>query len=158
MPNDTDLFASAFFLADHAAVESGKLYTSGGFWNMLNFPSFPAVMTFSVAAVLNVPWRAHHQTHKFVVSFEDADGKKLAAGFQGDFQVGSAPPARVGDPTIMPIAAVMGNFVFPTSGDFSAVLEVDGTELSRWPFRASQVAMPMMPQGPISPANIPPMS
>jgi hypothetical protein len=139
---DTDLHALAFFLADHAAVENGKVYSNGGFWNRLNFQSFPAVVSFSVVAVLHIPWRAYHQPHKFAVWFEDADGQRLPGEIEGEFQVGAAPEMKVGDPTIMPFAANVGNFTFARPGDSAAVLTVDGAEIARWPFRAVQVFGP----------------
>lgn len=152
---EIDLRAEAFFLADHAAVESGKVYVNGAFWNRLNFVSFPAVSTFSVVAVLHVPWRAYHRAHKFSVWFEDADGQRMPGEFEGEFQIGTAPDMKVGDPTIMPIAAVVGNFTFPRAADYSAVLQVDGAEIARWPFRTVQVFLPTMPSGPGRAADLP---
>lgn len=139
MTKDTDLFSSAFFLADYVAVENGKLYTSGAFWNRLNLSGFPAVANFGVAVVLNIPWRAHRQTHKFAIWFEDADGKRLPGDIGGEFTVEVAPEMIVGEPTIMPITAMVGNFLIPSAGSYSAVLQVDGQELDRWPFRAIQI-------------------
>lgn len=135
----TDLYARAFFLADHAIIESGKVYASGAFWDRLRFPGFPAVVSFGVVAVLNVPWRAHHQPHSFRIWFEDADGGQMAAELGGDFQVGSPPEMRVGEASVIPLAATVGNFTLPRAGGYSAVLSVDGSELARWPFRATQV-------------------
>lgn len=152
---ETDLFARAFFLADHASVERGKVYTNGAFWNRLTFQTFPAVMTFSVAAVLQIPWRALHTTHRLAVWFEDADAAKMSSGFQAQLKLGAAPDMKVGDPTLMPISATVGNFSFPRPGDYAAVLEVDGTEIARWPFRASQVLDPATPSDPTSPTDIP---
>ena len=154
---DTDLHADAFFLADHAAVESGKLYVSGGFWNQLGFSNFPQAYTFSVAAVLHVPWRAYHRAHKFAVWFEDADGKRLGGQLDGEFQVGAAANMKVGDPTIMPFAGTVSNFPIPSAGDYAAVLSVDGTELSRWVFRARQILTPVMmgPQPGAEPGGAP---
>lgn len=135
----TDIFAAGFVLADHAAVESGKVYIQGGFWNRLFFPSFPAVTHFGVAAILHVPWRAYHQTHKFSIWFEDADGGRVGGEMGGEFSVGTSPDMRVGDETIMPVSAMINNFAIERPGDFAAVLSVDGAEISRWPFRAVHV-------------------
>lgn len=155
MTIETDIFAPAFFMADHATVESGKVYTNGAFWNRLNFPGFPAVTHFAVVAVLNIPWRAYHQNHKFLVWFEDADAKRLPGEIGGEFTVGAAPDMKVGDATTMPIAAMVNNFAIAQAGDYAAVLSVDGLEIARWPFRANQQFMSMQP---ISPADIPGMA
>jgi hypothetical protein len=138
-PMPVDLHAEAFFTADHAAVESGKLYVNGGFWSRLNLPSFPAVQTFAVCVVLHIPWRAHHQRHTFAVVFEDADGQVTPNRLEGQFQTGTAPDMRTGDYSVVPIAITVTNFVFQRAGDYAAVLQVDGTEVSRWRFRAVQV-------------------
>jgi hypothetical protein len=153
---DTDLYAAAFFVADHAVVESGKVYVNGAFWDRLRFPSFPMVFSFAVVAVLHVPWRAHHQRHNFVIHFMDADAKPLAARVEGGFQVGAAAEMAVGDPSILPFAAVVGNFVFERAGTYTAVLEVDGTEIARWPMRADQALQASLPSGP-GPMDAPPL-
>lgn len=137
-PVPTDLHAEAFFTADHAVVEGGKLYVHGGFWTRLSFPSFPAVHSFSVCAVLHIPWRAHDQSHSFGVSIEDADGQTTTS-LGGKFETGTSPDMRPGDRTEVPMALQVGNFVFQRPGDYAAVLHVDGTEIKRWRFRTVQV-------------------
>ncbi len=157
--SDTDLRALAFFLADHGVVENGKAYINGGFWNQLGFPSFPVIHSFAIVAVLEVPWCAYHQKHTFGVWFQDADNKKMPGRFEGEFQVRAAPDMRVGDPTVMPIAAVVNNFVFQRPGDYTCVLEVDGTEINRWRFRAVQAMSPLLPAPEkLSPAPLEPPS
>lgn len=144
---DTDFGALGFFLADYATVESGKVYASGGFWNRLRFTSFPATYTFSVVAVLSVPWRANHQLHDFRVKFIDADGTVGAGELAGEIQVGAPPEAKVGDPTVVPVAATVNNFTFERPGDYAAVLEIDGSEISRSSFRALQSLQASGPSG-----------
>lgn len=150
----TDLHAEAFFTADHAEVQGGKLYVNGGFWTRLNFPTFPVVHNFTICAVLHIPWRAHHQNHSFAILFEDADATTLTS-VEGDFQSGTSPDMRAGDFTSLPMAVQVGNFVFQRPGDYAAVLRVDGTEISRWRFRAVQVVgvqmIPPRPAGDPSP-------
>lgn len=153
-PIATDIYAEAFFTADHGAVENGKLYVNGGFWNRLGFPSYPAVYSFSICAVIHIPWRAHHQSHSFAISFEDADGRTTPNRLEGEFSTGTLPDMRPGDSTEFPIAAQVGNFVFERAGDYAAVLQVDRTEIKRWRFRAAQVVgFQMMP--PSQPGSTP---
>ncbi|HEU0206975.1 MAG TPA: hypothetical protein VFQ74_09845 [Pseudolysinimonas sp.] len=152
---ETDLFATAFFLADHAAVENGKVYVNGGFFNQMQFASFPVAATFSVVGILNIPWSAQNQPHKFAVHFTDADGHQLDGEFSGEFQVTPNPEAGIGDPFLMPIAANANGFVFQGPGHFSAVLLVDGEELSRWSFKVNAVVVPPGPGRGAGPADIP---
>jgi hypothetical protein len=112
----TDLYAPVFFTADHAAVESGKLYISGGAWNRVAYPVSPAVQTIAVAAILHVPWRAHGQSHAFLIEFEDADGQKVGGRVEGRFEAQTPPDARSGDYSIVPVAVQVGGFVFPREG------------------------------------------
>ena len=136
------MHAAAFFLADHASLESGKVYTNGAFWNRLNFPTYPTMVSFSVVAVIVVPWRAHHQMHKFTVAFEDADGKPVGGQFEGEFQVGTMFDHKVGDNSIVPLAMPVSYIVLERAGDYLAVLTIDGAEISRWRFGALQFAAP----------------
>lgn len=129
----------AFFLADFAVVESGKAYISGGFWDRIAVPEFPSSAFFSVVAVIHVPWTAYHQLHSFSISVEDADGTELAPGFDGQFQVSTAPHLQVGDPTIMPVTGSIPGMAFEAPGDFSFILRINGDEVDRWPLRVLQV-------------------
>ena len=157
---DSRISALAFFLADHAAVESGKTYVNGGFWNRMAVPGFPAPAFFSVVAVLRVPWSAYDAIHSFAVTVEDEDRNELPARFEGQFQVVVAPHMREGEPTIMPIAALVNGMTFDGPGDFSFVLRVDDTEIERWPLRvvladeAAEAGVPAL--GPDEPADLPP--
>lgn len=134
----TDFQAAAFFLADHAAVENGKVYVNGGFWDRLQFPAFPAAVNFSVVAVVVVPWHAHNEKHTFSVTFEDADKNALAGQFDGEFQIGTEPSHRQGDASIVPLAMSVTGFAINQPDDYAAVLSIDGHEVGRWPMRVMQ--------------------
>ena len=150
---ETDLYATAFFLADHAAVENGKVYVNGGFFNQMQFATFPAAATFSVVGILNIPWSAQNQPHRFAVHFTDADGHQLDGEFSGEFQVTPNLENGIGDPFLMPIAANANGFVFQGPGHFSAVLLVDGDELSRWSFKVNAATPPQVPGGGVAPGG-----
>lgn len=139
---ETDLYATAFFLADHASVENGKVYVNGGFWNQMQFASFPAASTFSIVGVINVPWSAQGQQHRFAVTFTDADGHQIDGEFAGQFEVNN-PNAAIGEPFLMPIAAAANGFVFQGPGHYSSVLKIDDEEASRWGFTVNAA----VPQG-----------
>lgn len=136
---ESGISSLAFFLADFAVVESGKAYVSGGFWDRIAVPEFPSSAFFAVVAVIHVPWTAYHQLHNFSISVEDAGGTELAPGFDGQFQVSSAPHLKVGDPTIMPVTGSIPGMTFEAPGDFSFILRINGKEIDRWPLRVLQV-------------------
>ncbi len=50
-----DFEALALFTADHATVENGKVYVNGGFWDTIFQPSFPALVSVALVAVIKVP-------------------------------------------------------------------------------------------------------
>jgi len=137
-PVATDLFAAAFFTADHGATENGKLYINGGAWDKTSHAAYPTGLTFAVVAVLHIPWRAHGQSHPFSIWFEDADGKDLGARIAGTFQATRSPEARPGDESVAPLAVNINGLILPRPGEYFAVLSVDGAELARWHFRAVQ--------------------
>ena len=139
---EADLHAVTFALAEYATVENGRVFMGGGFFSAINLPSYPALTNFYVVAVLYVPWHAYHQDHKFAVYFEDADKNVMDARFEGDFRVGADPQMRHGDPTVLPITSHVSNLLLPRPGDYASVLQIDGTEISRWKFRAIQVMTP----------------
>jgi uncharacterized protein YcnI len=129
----TDFQAAAFFLADHATVENGKVFVNGGFWDRLQVPSFPAAVNFSIVAVVVVPWHAHNQKHTFSVTFEDADKNPLAGQFDGEFQIGTDPSHRQGDASIVPLTMTVTGFGIERPAEYAAVLSIDGHEIDRWP-------------------------
>ncbi|MGB9376930.1 MAG: hypothetical protein WCB04_05380 [Mycobacteriales bacterium] len=139
---DSDVTSLAFFLADFAAVESGKAYVSGGFWDRIAVPEFPSAAFFSVVAVIRVPWDAYDVVHNFAITVHDADGAELAPGFDGQFQVSGALHLRVGDPTIMPVTATIPGMSFAAPGDYAFVLQIDGAEIDRWPLRVALMDPP----------------
>jgi hypothetical protein len=151
-----ELTAPTLFLADHAAVENGKLYVNGGYWNRLNFPSFPASINFSVGAVISVPWNDHRE-HAFAIFFETADGERIGGEVTGTFTAGAVPGAKDGDEVLLPVAATIGAFPFERPGDYTVVLHVDESPLNRWAFRAALAGAPAGGAGGGSsdPSNIP---
>jgi len=136
----TDIHAEAFFTADHAAVESGKLYVNGGAWNQIGHPSFPAVQAFTVAAVLHIPWRAHGQNHGFGIWFEDSDGQNLGGRIEGRFEASLTPSALPGDYSVAPLAVNINGFVFQRPGDMRQYCQLTGPRSAggvSGPFRRS---------------------
>jgi hypothetical protein len=146
--------AAAFFAADHVDAVGGKLYTNGGFFNMLRFPSYPAIVpTLGIGASLKVPWHAYQQDHHFVVTLRDEDCRELPLRVEGGFRVGADILLRRGDPSIVNIGGTVTNVIFERPGHYHLVLHVDGEELDRWGLQAVQLpgvfpsgAMPGLPQ------------
>lgn len=144
MTSDSDFRAVAFFAADHADTANGKVYVNGGFWSVLRFPTYPAVVpTIALVAVLEVPFRAYLQDHHFDIGLRNSDGEILPLAVSGEFRVGTNPEMRHGDPTLMPLSVMVNGLKLDSPGDYAFTLGVDGTEIETFPIRAIQVSAPM---------------
>src|SRR6266542_4390598 len=143
-PKVSDLGVVAFFAADHAVAVEGKVYVNGGFWNRLNFPSFPQVLpSMALVVVVQVPFHEYHRDHTFRMGLEDSDGKPLALKVEGSFRVGADPANEFGDPTQLPMAVALNNVVLERPGDYSFTFSIDEHPMARYPIRAMQVAVRM---------------
>ncbi len=133
--------ALGFFPADHAIVESSKVYASGAYWNRLRFPAFPAVLpNMSLVAVLQQPFHASYAEHTVEMGIQDADGQDIPGiRVEGQFRASLAPDSQFGDTPLLPLAVNVQGITFERAGDYSFVLKVDGVELARYAFRAMQV-------------------
>jgi hypothetical protein len=150
----TQFEALAFFPADFAAVESGKIYTGGGFWANLNFPTFPAVLAaMTLVAVIKVPFHANQADHTINMGLVDADDKALGFEVQGVFRSAPRIDSPYGEPGVAPVAVPVQGLTFERPGKYNFTLKVDNREIGRYGFRVSQVAsvmmQPSMPKPPV---------
>jgi uncharacterized protein DUF6941 len=139
--------ALALFTADHAALENGKVYVNGGFWYLLNQPSYPAQVSISLVAVIKVPSRAYLEDHQITVEMVDADERRLPLKIEGNVRVGAGPHMNPGEPTILPLAFPLNGVTVERAGDYWFVLSVDGDEIARYRIRAVQTVPVHQPDG-----------
>jgi hypothetical protein len=135
-------------LVDAVDEANGKLYIHGGGWSVWWTDQVPAVLPrLGVAAVVRVPYTATDEAHAFTVHLVDLDGHLIALGqtpevpvdrVQGEFHVGRPSELAPGDEQPVPIAVNLGGLVLPELGAYSFVVEVDGIEEVRLPFRVQQ--------------------
>jgi hypothetical protein len=131
----TGISSLAFFTADHVAKDetSGKLHVIGGFFNLLRFQVFPAVLpTLGIGASLYVPWHAYHQDHHFAITMIDEDGQPLPFRIEGGFRVGADILLGHGDPSVMNIGGIVPNVVFQRPGRYRLLLTVNDEPLDSW--------------------------
>ena len=133
-----DFEALAFFAADHAAVESNKLYVNGGFWHAVLHETFPVRLVGSLAAVIKVPAHEHLENHRITVELTGPDGENLPFRVDGGFRLGVSPHLNRGDPSIMPLAFPLEGLVLTRAGEYCFILSIDGSELKRCRVRAIQ--------------------
>lgn len=141
-----DFQALALFTADHAAVENGKVYVNGGFWDTIRQPSYPAQVAIALVAVIKVPSRAFLENHRVTVEMVDADEERLPLRIDGDVRVGAAPHMNPGEPSTLPLAFPLHGVYLERAGDYWFVLSVDGDEIGRYRIRALHtVPVPQLP-------------
>lgn len=137
----TSFRAIGFFPADHATIESGKVYASGAYWASLRFPAFPAVLPqTSLVAVIEVPFHANQANHTFEMGLLDPDGQPNGVKVQAVFRTAPGIDLKYGQAGLLPAAVPISGLVFPRAGDYSFTLSVDGKFLARYPFAVVQVA------------------
>lgn len=139
-------------LADHAEVANSKLYINGGGWTTWWAESAPLrVPAMALVILIGVPYTATNEQHRFAAFIVDEDGGQVAlpvasnqpgapAGvmatrIDGEFTVGRPPQLPPGDEQVVPFAINMPGLTLPRFGSYSVVVEVDGVEHARMPFR-----------------------
>jgi hypothetical protein len=141
----------AFFAADHAVVENGKVYVNGGFFDRVYFPAFPAPLT-SIAVVSLIRVSAHQfqRDHNFVVELREAVHDTPIVKIEGGFRTLPAPDAESGESANWPLAVPLTGFSLPRAGHYYFVLSINGSEVARYKVRAMQVGVfaEMLPQTP----------
>jgi hypothetical protein len=125
----------AFFAADHVVKDetSGKLHVLGGFFNLLRFQVYPALLpTLGIGASLHVPWHAHHQDHHFTITMTDEDRQPLPFRIEGIFRVSADVLVGHGDPSVVNIGGTVTNVMFPRPGRHRLWLTVDDEPVDDW--------------------------
>ena len=141
-----DFESIALFTADHAAVENGKVYVNGGFWDVITQPSYPAQVSISLVAIIKVPSTAYLEDHRVTVEMVDADEVRLPLKIEGNVRVSAAPHMNPGEPSTLPLAFPLNGVSIERAGDYWFVLSVDGNELTRYRIRAIHtVPVPQLP-------------
>lgn len=131
----------AFFAADHVALTpDAKMYVNGGFFNLLRFPAFPAVLpTLGVAAALQLPFQESLREHTIRIGLRGPDGQELPVRVEVQFKAAPVLEAQSGDPSIVPFGVTVTNVEFPNPGVYNLILWVDGAEKKTYPMRIIQV-------------------
>lgn len=117
-------------LSDHSEAVNGKLYMTGGGWNVLTLPELPHDWGFHIALGIDVAWDETNQRHSLHLNIHDPDGLELGEGFSAEFETGRPPGMPPGQEQrlVMSIAATAA---FETAGPHAAVVQVNGEELGR---------------------------
>jgi Family of unknown function (DUF6941) len=117
-------------LADHSEAVNGKLYMTGGGWNVLTLPELPHEWGFHIALGVDVAWDETNTRHSLAVNVHDPDGAELGEGFQAEFETGRPPGMPAGQEQRL-VMSIGTTTTFSTAGPHAAVVQVDDEELGR---------------------------
>jgi hypothetical protein len=133
-------------LCDHSEAVNGKLYLTGGGWNVLRLPELPAEWSFSIGLGIDVAYHETNDPHELVVTVQDPDGVELGDGLTANFETGRPPGLPQGQEQrlVMSIAATA---TFATPGPHAAVVAVNGEELARSRFYLMEGGGPEVEMG-----------
>jgi hypothetical protein len=146
-------------LCNHAEALANQLFLTGGGVNMcIVAPAPPHLVTVALGAVVHVPYQATNQAHKVRVTLVDSDENPVMAWLpdgsppappiqiESEFNVGRPPIIEVGDEQTMALAMNFNNLPMSALGYYNFVVEIDGHEERRLPFRVMtpKMGMPMV--------------
>ncbi len=133
-------------LCDYSEAVNGKLYLTGGGWNVLRLPELPHEWSFSIGLGIDVAYHETNEAHELVVGVQDPDGLELGDGLTANFETGRPPGLPQGQEQrlVMSIAATA---TFATPGPHAAVVQVNGEELGRARFYLMEEGPPEVGMG-----------
>ena len=117
-------------LSDHSEAVNGKLYMTGGGWNVLRLPELPHEWGFHIALGLDVGWDETNAHHDLLVSVHDPDGAELGEGLSAEFEAGR-PPGRPAGQEQRLVMSIGTAATFTTAGPHAAVVQANGEEIGR---------------------------
>jgi hypothetical protein len=126
-------------LADSAQVAGGKLYVLGGAFDTINTRTFPAlVRSLSVVLVAEVEPAERNRDLPIAIRLLDEDGAALGVESQGMMRVGAPSSLPAGASSVVPLVGSFLGLRFPKPGGYLFVIEHEGRELGRIPFRVRE--------------------
>lgn len=117
-------------LADHAEAVNGKLYMTGGGWNVLRLPELPHEWAFHIALGIDIGWHETNATHELQVGIHDPDGVELGEGLTASFETGRPPGMPTGQEQRL-VMSIGASATFAAAGPHAAVVQVDDEEIGR---------------------------
>lgn len=123
-------------LADSAQVVGGKLYVLGGAFDNIRAPKFPAlVRSLSLVLVAEVEPAERNRDLSISIRLLDEDGVALGVESQAKLRVGAPSSLPAGASSLVPLVGSFLGLRFPQAGGYVFIIEHEGLELGRLPFR-----------------------
>jgi len=147
-------------LCDHAEAAEGKLFINGGGISAsLVQPQPPHTINLAVGVVIHVPYTETNMPHTVGIRLTDEDERPVHPWSPSESEqppIQAVVPFNVGRPAQLPhgdtqpVALGMNFLGLPLAniGQYAFVVEVDGKEARRLPFRVNVLPPGMMMQMP----------
>ncbi len=128
-------------LADAAQVQGGKLFVLGGGFDTITARSLPAAHRgIALVLVAEIGPEERHRDLELVIRLVDEDGAALGVEAKGKLRVGAPPNLPPGASSTVPMVSPFSNLRFPEAKGYAFVVEHDGIERVRVPFRVVTLA------------------
>ncbi len=126
-------------LADSAQVAGGKLFVLGGAFDTVHARAFPAlVRSLCVVLVTEVEPAERERDLAIAIHLLDEDGGRLGVESKGVMRVQAASSLPAGASSLVPLVASFVGVRFPKAGGYVFIIEHEGRELGRIPFRVRE--------------------
>ncbi len=136
--SEARLALECFTIADAAEVADGKLFVLGGAINRVLAQEFPHVQgRLALPLVIRTTQQFAKLSHRLVVRLLSEKGEDiLDEPVEAELPAGVPAGATRGDPLRVVAVVAVGGLQIPAPGLYTFILEVDGKEFARTPFRA----------------------
>ena len=135
-------------LCNHAEAQNNLLYISGGGIDRAFVPpntSGPWNINLAIGINISVPWNETNKEHTLTVDLVDFDSHPVLAAngidtvapvhVEAKFNVGRPPTLETGESQSISLAINLPALPIPKIGNYSFILNVDGSELRRLSYR-----------------------
>jgi hypothetical protein len=121
-------------LANHAEVQNGLLYVSGGGWaNLFRGPRNPdeppPINHFGIGASLLIPWDETNQPHHLIIRVVRDSSDEELARIEGGIEVGRPPGLEFGAEQRISVGVGV-DVLFPEEGSYRAMMQIGEDERS----------------------------
>ena len=117
-------------LADYSEAVNGKLYMTGGGWNVLRLPELPHEWSFHIGLGIDVAWHEIVDPHELFVTVQDPDGVELGEGLTANFETERPPDMPEGQEQRL-VMSIGATATFASPGPHAVIIQVNGEELGR---------------------------
>src|SRR5262249_57332549 len=127
------------FLADSVQATGGKLHALGIGWRVIQASAIPVRHDRIGIGLIGRTEAGEAGQHTLTLSLLDPEGAARAFGAGGPLQATFSSPAGQGTATL---ALNLDGIVFEAEGDHTFVVTIDGTPITRLPFRVQTTPEP----------------